>query len=147
VKRVATGQSFDAEPAAANQAVTFNSVVHVFRAGGIKAAGGWQERRHHYLIYAEESAKGSGRESGDWALEERKENSFAISDWSSGNGISREDRRGLMTTFHGLLSLSNWSRTASRNRRLTRLRTFARPSARGVVKPILGPGLSGLPSR
>ena len=54
-------------------------------------------------------------------------------------------RRGLMTMDHWGFNRSRDRRTASRTRRLMRLRTTAFPSARGVVKPICGP--SGSVSR
>jgi hypothetical protein len=100
LERVTPGQTFDAEPAAADEPVTFDRLVHVFRACGIETAGGWQEGRHHYFIYAEESAEGSGRELKDSVLELRKRNSFWISSWSAGKERDSDDRRGLMTTDH-----------------------------------------------
>ena len=49
--------------------------------------------------------------------------------------------RGLNTTSHLLSSCHKWRRTASRMRRLRRLRTTAFPFARETVKPTRGPGL------
>jgi hypothetical protein len=51
----------------------------------------------------------------------------------------------LMTMDHWGFSRSRCRRTASRTRRLIRLRTTALPRARGVVNPICGP--SGSVSR
>jgi hypothetical protein len=45
----------------------------------------------------------------------------------------------LMTMDHCGFSRSRVKRTASRNRRLMRLRTTAEPSARGTVRPMRGP--------
>ena len=60
-----------------------------------------------------------------------------------GTGASIALRRGLKTIDHSGLNCSRCRRTASRTRRLIRLRTTALPSARGVVKPILGPPACG----
>jgi hypothetical protein len=55
-------------------------------------------------------------------------------------------RRGLNTIDHSGFNCDSSSRTASRMRRLIRLRTTALPRARGVVKPTRGPATLPLES-
>jgi len=77
-----------------------------------------------------------------WAV--RRKNSRFTSARSSGRGQSKAFRRGLKTIDHSGLSDSNSMRTASRRRRLMRLRATAFPRAFGVVKPTWGPAAAAL---
>lgn len=61
--------------------------------------------------------------------------------FNSATVASTTVRLGLNTIHQSASSTgNNSSRTCSRNRRLIRFRTTALPKARGVVKPIRGPG-------
>lgn len=59
------------------------------------------------------------------------------------NGAVSAARRRLMTIQRCGSICASLLRSASRTRRFIRLRTTALPSARGAVKPILGPDVSG----
>ena len=74
-------------------------------------------------------------------MQRRKRRS--TSSCNSGNGACKALGRGLMTMDHCGLSRARERRTASRSRRLIRLRATALPRARETVKPIRGPLPSG----
>ena len=116
--------------------IFFNGFHHVFGAGGIKAAGGRQERRDKLLIAAKH---------GHYCSLHRI-NTRAVSRHRSGKDASRTERRGLNTMNRLGRSKKSWDRAAARIRRLMRLRTTALPKARGTVKPTFA-GSSGSPTR
>jgi hypothetical protein len=109
--------------------VFFHCLAHVLRACRVEPAGRGEQRRDSNLIDSQ------GYD--DRPLHRRK--SLSISRSSSGNGTSFAFLRGLMIIEHAGFSRFRQIRAASRTLLLMRLRTTALPSARGTVKPILGP--------
>jgi hypothetical protein len=55
VKGMATAETLHSVPDAADGTVDFDGLAHVFRAGGMEAAGGGQERRDHALVPPDDS--------------------------------------------------------------------------------------------
>lgn len=137
-ERVAAGKTFQSQPAAAPYAEALNGFARIIRAGRIEAAGGRQEGGHSSLVYAQNADQGLPD-----SIPEQRRKSFMTSCCRVGKGQSMDERRGLITMDHGEPSWPSPRRTASRKRRLMRLRTTAGPSARGTVKPMRGPAESG----
>jgi hypothetical protein len=113
--------------------MSFDGFTHIFRTGRRKAARRRQPGGHTKLIYANRSRYDP--------LQRRKRRS--TSRCKSATGASSALRRGLKTIDHRGFNRSRCRRTASRTRRLMRLRTTDLPSARGVVNPMCGPSGSG----
>ena len=63
VERMATAQSFQAQPDALSDAVDFDRLTHVFRAGGVEAAGRRQQWRNQEFVPAEDDDKDAGGDS------------------------------------------------------------------------------------
>jgi len=103
-------------------------LAHVLRTGGMKTAGGRQQRRDPPLV---EPQKHDHCPLHRW-------NTFCTSARSSSNGAVSKILRGLKTTDHLASSPASCSRTHSRSRRLMRFRYTALPTARGTVKPTRG---------
>jgi len=130
MERMAATEPLQAEPDSLHRPVELNRLTHIFRAGRMEAAGRRKKRRDHALVDDEESDESR--------LQRAKRRRTSVC--KSVNWQSRVLRRGLNTIDHSEFRESSSSRTASRMRRRIRFRTTAFPSARGVVKPIRGPG-------
>ena len=63
VERMATAQSFQAQPDALSDAMDFDRLTHVFRAGGVEAAGRGQQGRNQEFVPAEDDDKDAGGDS------------------------------------------------------------------------------------
>jgi hypothetical protein len=145
VKRMTAAKALQAQPYSFRGSVSFNRFAHVLGTRRMEAAGGGQERRNQTLVPAE----GEDEASPDTSVEPEVSVEAAVrahlikrrltSVCSSVKRQSRTFRRGLNTIDHSGLSDASSSRTASRIRRLMRLRTTALPSAFGAVKPTRGP--------
>ncbi len=128
-----TGEPPDAPPGSVNNPVSLNRLAHVVRARRIKAASRRKKRRDPGFIKPQDKNQGPAH----------RRNMRSTSFSSSVKGADITERRGLITMDHCGLNWWSLLRTASRTRRLMRLRTTALPSARGTVKPIRGPAASG----
>src|SRR6185312_2148281 len=129
MERVAPAETFQAHPHSARRAMRFNRLTHIFRTRRMEAARRGQQRRYQELVSLKDV---------DENLPHRiKRRRTSVR--SSVNGHFSALRRGLKTIDHSELNCDSSSRTASRMRRLMRLRMTALPSARGVVNPTRGP--------
>ena len=63
VERMAAAQSFQAQPDALSNAMDFNRLAHVFRAGGMEAARRWQQGRNQEFVPAEDDDEDTGGDS------------------------------------------------------------------------------------
>ena len=131
VEGVAAAEPLQAEPDSLRRPVELNCLTHIFRTRGMEAAGRGKKRRDHALVDDEESDESR--------LQRAKRRRTSVC--KSVNWQPRVLRRGLNTMDHSEFRESSSSRTASRMRRRIRFRTTALPSARGVVKPMRGPGI------
>jgi hypothetical protein len=132
-----TGEPSQTEPDTLRRPVYFDRLSHVIRTRGIKAAGGREQRRDHAFVGNEESDE----------TRAQRANRRRTSVCRSVNMQSSVLRRGLNTIDHSGFRESSSSRTASRIRRLIRLRTTAFPRARGVVNPTRGPATASRSAR
>src|ERR1700744_1316368 len=99
MKRVAFRDPAQPQPDASPGAVRFDGLHHVFRAGGLKAAGRWQQRRNPSLIdtqAAENKCPDHFAAAGFADLQ--RSITFMKARSRSANGASMDARRGLMTT-------------------------------------------------
>jgi hypothetical protein len=135
MKRMTSRQTPQSHPHPFGRAVSLDSFTHIVRTGRVKAARRGQPGGHTKLIYAD------GPRYDPLQRRNRRSTSRCSSCVEASNAL----RRGLMTMDHWGFNRSRWKRTASRTRRLIRLRTTAFPRARGVVNPMCGP--SGSVSR
>jgi hypothetical protein len=138
MKGVAATEAFEAQPHTFGRTVRADGFGHVVRAGGVVTAGRGQQGRDHMFVPAEEQEEGGG--DGAAVVTGSRVKYLFTSACRSVNTQSSTFRRGLKTIDHSELSAASSSRTASRSRRLIRLRTTALPRARGAVKPTRGPG-------
>lgn len=129
MKWMAAQEATKPQPNASHHAVLFDRLAHVFRAGRVEAAGGWQQGGDPSLI---ETQNSSYEFLHCWT-------SLSTSRLMSACGASRIALRGLNTMAHLLSSCHNCRRMVSRIRRFMRLRTTALPNARVTVKPTFGP--------
>jgi hypothetical protein len=129
MKRMTTRQPAQSHPHAPDRSVPFHRFSHVTRTTRIEAARRGEQWGKRDLIQSQRPDHEP--------LQRWKRRS--TSRCSSGKGALRAFNRGLMTMDHCGFSRSNVKRTASRNRRLMRLRMTAGPSARGTVRPMRGP--------
>ena len=63
VEWMATAQSFQAQPNALSDAMDFDRLAHVFRAGGMEAAGRRQQRRNQEFVPTEDCDGDAGGDS------------------------------------------------------------------------------------
>ena len=63
VERMATAESLEAQPQALSCAMDFDRLAHVFRAGGVEAAGRRQQWRNQEFVPAEDGDKDTGGDS------------------------------------------------------------------------------------
>ena len=63
VERMATAQSFQAQPGAFSNAMDFDRLAHVVRAGGVESAGRRQQGRNQEFVPAEDDDKDTGGDS------------------------------------------------------------------------------------
>ena len=63
VERMATAQSFQAQPDALSDAMNLDRLAHIFRAGGMEAAGRRQQGRNQEFVPAEDDDKDAGGDS------------------------------------------------------------------------------------
>jgi hypothetical protein len=155
MERMAATQTFHTKPDTLHRPVDFDCLTHVRRTRWVKPAGGRQEGRDQAFVSVEGGDEGSadkaaaGTSTGgttaggiaafaDAVCFPHRMNRRLTSAWSSGNVQSSTLRRGLKTIDHSGLRFARSRRTASRTRRLTRLRLTALPSALGVVNPTRG---------
>ena len=131
--RVTLQQPAETFPNPSRRAISLHRLPHIVRTGRIKAARRGQQRGQSKLVHSQRSYQEP--------LQRRKRRS--TSSCNSGNGACKALGRGLMTMDHCGLSRARERRTASRSRRLIRLRATALPRARETVKPIRGPLPSG----
>ncbi len=124
-KRVAPQQPFEAHPDTARGPVTLDRLQHVLGAGGDKTAGRRQAGRNPPLVKSE----GRGHERAH--LIKSLSTSFA----NSGKGASAAAFRPWITTRQPGPSRPRFMRTASRSRRLTRLRATLPPTLFGTANP------------
>jgi hypothetical protein len=125
-------QAANAHGDSAQDAVFRDGFRHIFRTGGLVAAGRRQEWRQEPLIQVQRA---------DYRFPHLSTNRSNSRRSSSGDAC-KAARRGLMTISHcGPMSCKR-TRSASLIRRFTRLRVTAFPKARGTVNPSLGPSLS-----
>jgi len=137
MKRMTTRQPAQSHPQATDRSIPFHRFPHVVRTARIEAAGRGEQWRKRDFVQPQHPDHEP--------LQRKKRRSTSLC--SSGSGALRAFNRGLMTMDHWGFSRSRAKRTASRNRRLMRLRTTAGPRARGTVKPMRGPEqASPLPS-
>ena len=129
MKRMTTREPAQSHPHATDRSVPFHRFPHVIRTARIEAARCGEQWRKGDFIQSQCPDQEP--------LQRRKRRS--TSRCRSGRGAWRAFNRGLMTMDHCGFSRSRVKRTASRNRRLIRLRTTAGPRARGTVRPMRGP--------
>ena len=133
----------DRQPAAAQRAVALDGFHRVLRAGRHKAAGVRQHRRDESLVHPQAriaaacfiSPRSATR--ARCAASRKPRRYFA--DSVRRNGKVSTLFRGLNTTSTGPSQAGGDSRTASRMRRLMRLRSTAPPSTLPTVNPTRGP--------
>ena len=63
MERMATAESFQPQPDALSDAMDFDRLAHVLRAGGMEAAGRGQQGRNQELVPAEDDDKDAGGDS------------------------------------------------------------------------------------
>ncbi len=125
MKRVAPQQPLEAHPDTARRPVALDSLQHVLRAGGCETARRRQARRNPPFVEPE------GRDHERAHLIKSLSTSFA----SSGKGASAAAFRPWITTRQPGPSRPRFKRTASRSRRLTRLRSTLPPTLLGTANP------------
>ena len=144
MKRVAFTDTQKCHAGSSHGTMLLNRFHGVYRAGGMKAAGGREHRGNQTLVELqdgdEEVSHGAsgGRSSivgASGRLASRRWSSFSTFRSTSAQGASSKALRGLKTRSKPYGKRSLLSLTHSRNRRLMRLRATALPKARGQVKP------------
>lgn len=125
MKRMTSRQAFRGQPQTSQCAVLSHSVHRILGTCRMEPAGGWQHGRDTQFV---------GFQAGD---DDRAHfsNTLSTSRRKSANGASTAARLRFKTISHGESSRPSDNRTASRTRRLARLRRTALPTARGAVKP------------
>src|SRR6202789_4024645 len=155
---MAAGDAPESEPGAAPPAVTDDCDIGVLAAGGkvfaLRDGEDVQHGRENALVEGKQSGGGAlaggvvahgcvGAETSFGALRSQAawvaREMIATSRLSWAKSRSRTERRGWRMTSTGEVSSGSAARTASRRRRLMRLRSTALPSALGTVRPMRGP--------
>ena len=136
-ERLAAQKALQSHPNAQQGTMFSDSFHHVNRTGGVKTAGGWQERRDPPFVESQRGENGYLHREATLATSRRRSSKLA----------SSAARRGLNTTIQFLANAWRSSRTASRMRRRIRFLLTALPNARGVVKPNSGPVGSSTPGQ
>lgn len=126
-----------AEIHAAPHTVSFHGFSHIVRTGGMKTAGGRQQRRDPPLVETQNE---------DYEFPHRATN-LRSSFSTASQGASYNALRGLITMSHCGAIEGSFVRIASRILRFMKFLRTARPNARGVVNPTRGPAGSWLARR
>src|SRR5215475_8327934 len=155
-----TRQPFESHPSTAKPSVFMHSDCRILGAGWLEAActachssASVQDRRHHELVEGVHSADHEYAKTALWVhalasgLRFLRDASTLAKTWPTSparreKSIPRTLFLGCRTTSTSERSPGRFLRTASRMRRLIRLRSTALPSTRPAVRPMRGPRIS-----